>query len=59
MYAKNIGKTDVIDSINSFLEMGKFMKSGKVVLVLGGRYAGRKGIIVKNHDEGTQERKFV
>ena len=39
--------------------MGKFMKSGKVVLVLGGRYAGRKGIIVKNHDEGTQERKFV
>merc|ERR1711983_289096 len=34
------------------------MKSGKVVLVLGGRYAGRKGIIVKNHDEGTQERPY-
>ncbi len=27
--------------------MGKFMKSGKVVLVLGGRYAGRKAVIVK------------
>ena len=27
--------------------MGKFMKSGKVVLVLGGRFAGRKAIIVK------------
>ena len=27
--------------------MGKFMKPGKVVLVLGGRYAGRKAIIVK------------
>lgn len=27
--------------------MGKFMKNGKVVLVLGGRYAGRKAIIVK------------
>ncbi len=27
--------------------MGKFIKPGKVVLVLGGRYAGRKAIIVK------------
>jgi len=28
-------------------EMGKFMKTGKVVLVLGGRFAGRKAVIVK------------
>lgn len=28
-------------------EMGKFMKQGKVVLVLGGRFAGRKAVIVK------------
>ena len=27
--------------------MGKFMKSGKVVLVLGGRFAGRKAVVVK------------
>ena len=27
--------------------MGRFMKPGKVVLVLGGRYAGRKAVIVK------------
>lgn len=27
--------------------MGKFMKNGKVVLVLGGRFAGRKAVIVK------------
>jgi ribosomal protein L14E/L6E/L27E len=27
--------------------MGKFMKSGKVVLVLSGRFAGRKAVIVK------------
>jgi ribosomal protein L14E/L6E/L27E len=27
--------------------MGKFNKPGKVVLVLHGRFAGRKGIIVK------------
>lgn len=28
-------------------EMGKFMKPGKVVMVLAGRYAGRKAVIVK------------
>ena len=34
------------------------MKSGKVVLVLGGRFAGRKAIIVKNYDEGTTEKPY-
>merc|ERR1712221_41475 len=38
--------------------MGKFMKSGKVVLVLGGKHAGRKAIIVKNYDDGTQDRQY-
>jgi large subunit ribosomal protein L27e len=33
-------------------------KSGKVVVLLQGRYAGRKAVIVKAHDEGTQDRKF-
>merc|ERR1719402_54881 len=28
------------------------MKSGKVVLVLGGRFAGRKAVIVRNYDDG-------
>ena len=32
--------------------MGKIMKAGKVVLVLAGRYAGRKAVIVKPNDEG-------
>ena len=27
--------------------MGKFLKPGKVVLVLGGKYAGRKAVIIK------------
>ena len=30
--------------------MGKFMKPGKVVLVLSGRFAGRKAVIVKVSD---------
>jgi large subunit ribosomal protein L27e len=38
--------------------MGKIMKSGKVVLVLGGRYAGRKAIIMKTFDDGTTDKQF-
>merc|ERR1711993_181638 len=40
------------------VKMGKFMKSGKVVLVLGGKYAGRKAVIVKQYDDGTQDRPY-
>merc|ERR1711982_11374 len=39
--------------------MGKFMKSTKVVLILGGRYAGRKAVIVKNYDDATQDRGYA
>ncbi|VDM93889.1 unnamed protein product [Onchocerca ochengi] len=38
--------------------MGKIMKPGKVVLVLGGRFAGRKAIIVKAYDEGSSDRAY-
>jgi ribosomal protein L14E/L6E/L27E len=38
--------------------MGKFLKSGKVVIMLSGRYAGKKAVIVKTFDDGNQERKF-
>ncbi|CAL8119418.1 unnamed protein product [Orchesella dallaii] len=38
--------------------MGKIMKPGKVVLILSGRYAGRKAIVVKNNDDGTSERPY-
>ncbi|XP_060528468.1 large ribosomal subunit protein eL27 [Cylas formicarius] len=38
--------------------MGKIMKPGKVVLVLGGRYAGRKAIVVKTYDEGTGDKPY-
>jgi len=38
--------------------MGRFMKSGKVVLVLNGRFAGRKAVIVKNYDEGSSEKPY-
>ena len=38
--------------------MGKIMKAGKVVLVLAGRFAGRKAVIVKPNDEGTSDKPF-
>merc|ERR1712002_662980 len=47
-----------IQAISRVFKMGKFMKPNKVVLVLSGRYAGRKGIIVKNQDDGTNDRPY-
>ena len=38
--------------------MVKIMKVGKVVLVLSGRYAGRKAIVMKNYDDGTTEKQY-
>mmetsp|Transcript_11705 Transcript_11705/g.15896 ORF Transcript_11705/g.15896 Transcript_11705/m.15896 type:complete len:144 (-) Transcript_11705:1572-2003(-) len=34
------------------------IKSGKVVIVLNGRFAGRKGVVVKTYDDGSADRKF-
>lgn len=38
--------------------MGKFYKPGKVVVILKGRYAGNKGIIVKSNYERGNDRKY-
>jgi large subunit ribosomal protein L27e len=32
--------------------------SGKVVLVLSGRFAGKKAVVVRTFDEGTSDKKF-
>lgn len=34
------------------------IKTGKVVIVLNGRYAGRKAVVVKASDEGSESKKF-
>ncbi len=36
----------------------QFLKSGKVVIVLAGRYAGKKAVVVKTFDDGNDSRKF-
>ena len=38
--------------------MVKFYKPGKVVVVLNGRYAGKKGIIIKSNYENYRDRKY-
>ncbi|CAM8902742.1 unnamed protein product [Rhodiola kirilowii] len=38
--------------------MVKFLKPGKAVIVLHGRYAGRKGIIVRSFNDGTRDRPY-
>jgi len=35
-----------------------FLKPGKVVIVLRGRYAGKKGVILQNYDNKTKDRAF-
>ncbi|KAG0454607.1 hypothetical protein HPP92_023899 [Vanilla planifolia] len=39
-------------------EMVKFLKPGKAVIVLNGRFAGRKAVIVRSFDEGTRDRPY-
>merc|ERR1711939_316122 len=38
--------------------MVKFIKTGRVVILTGGRYAGKKALVVKTFDEGTKARPF-
>ncbi|CAF4156180.1 unnamed protein product [Rotaria socialis] len=38
--------------------MVKIMKTQKVVIVLAGRYAGRKAVVIKPYDEGSNERGY-
>mmetsp|Transcript_8491 Transcript_8491/g.25521 ORF Transcript_8491/g.25521 Transcript_8491/m.25521 type:complete len:138 (-) Transcript_8491:209-622(-) len=38
--------------------MVKFLKTSKVVIVLSGRYAGKKAVIVQNYDQGTSDHSY-
>ncbi|XP_059666661.1 large ribosomal subunit protein eL27 [Cornus florida] len=38
--------------------MVKFLKPNKAVIVLQGRYAGRKAVIVRSFDDGTRDRPY-
>merc|ERR1712146_98649 len=38
--------------------MVKFLKDGKIVVCLQGRYAGKKAVILKTNDDGGKERPY-
>lgn len=38
--------------------MGKFLKPGKIVILLQGRYAGKKAVILQNQDSGTNKHSY-
>lgn len=38
--------------------MGKILKQGKIVIILQGRYAGKKAVIVQNQDSGTNKHSY-
>merc|ERR1712134_99816 len=38
--------------------MGRFIKSGRVVILTAGRYAGRKAVVVKESNDGSGERMY-
>ena len=38
--------------------MVKVYKPGRVVILLTGKHAGKKAIVLKSNDEGTQDRQY-
>ncbi len=42
----------------SCTKMGKFLKPGRVVILLNGRFAGKKAVCVKTFDDGSKARTF-
>mmetsp|Transcript_5235 Transcript_5235/g.11487 ORF Transcript_5235/g.11487 Transcript_5235/m.11487 type:complete len:146 (-) Transcript_5235:229-666(-) len=34
------------------------LKSGKVVIILAGRHAGKKAVVVKTHEDGNDDKRF-
>ncbi|KAL6997698.1 Large ribosomal subunit protein eL27x, partial [Sarracenia purpurea var. burkii] len=40
------------------VKMVKFLKPNKAVIVLQGRFAGRKAVIVRSFDDGTRDRPY-
>lgn len=39
-------------------KMVKFLKPNKAIIVLQGRFAGRKAVVVRNFDDGTRDRPY-
>merc|ERR1711937_205026 len=47
-----------LDKMDGGGKRTKFLKSGKIVILLKGKYAGKKAVIVKNYDDGSGARSY-
>lgn len=47
-----------VDSLSLPVSPGRSLMSGRIVIVLRGKYAGRKAVIVRLYDGGRGDRKF-
>lgn len=45
-------------SADAYARRVRSLKAGKVVILLTGRYAGKKAVVIKTQDEGTPDRSY-
>jgi large subunit ribosomal protein L27e len=60
--SKEEGQNQLTFPFSFFLTTTPFscsIKSNRVVIMLSGRYAGRKAVVVKTFDSGSGDRKFA
>merc|ERR1711934_1103018 len=51
-------RTLQVSTTQTSVTMGKIMKKGRVVILLAGRRSGKKAVVIKQIDEGKENRKF-
>ncbi|XP_076951998.1 large ribosomal subunit protein eL27-like [Bidens hawaiensis] len=56
--AEEMDNTLALLNLKVVVELVKFLKPNKAVVVLNGRFAGRKAVIVKQFDDGTRDRPY-
>ena len=44
--------------VDAHVHLTTLVQEKKVVILLTGRYAGKKAVIIRNHDEGIPSRKY-
>ena len=57
-FLPNVLRVAVLHHLISRLFPSSFAESGKVVIVLAGRHAGKKAVVVKTFDDGNSEKRF-
>ena len=54
----SVTKEEIIDRIKKNTEMSKILQPGRVVVILSGRFAGKKAVVTSVNLNKTEERKY-